>query len=305
MLATVFQVLFALMLAGNMIAATTMMKLASYLPLSKRKTEGIALIFTQLAWRMTLMFSPWVSTLELDNSADWGDIVKGLDTLVDKPDGSGKCPRPLFILGNHTSFFDTLFSVIKMPSSVIWNVRTYMKGELFNMPILGTMCRCIGHFGVWFKSGEDGSFKVDETKMEAENLRVDAHLSNGGYLSFFPEGQINKNPEKLMPLRYGGFKKALEYDAKIVSFVTFGNPTIWPAKAAVGGLPGKVVYSTKMIAPNGAKALAAELRKKEPSSDKPDQQLLSEAIQVMMQEQLDELKTKHEGKPMLSNKKAN
>jgi len=86
-------------------------------------------------------------------------------------------------------------------------------------------------------------------------------LSNHGWLCFFPEGQLNKNPDQLLPLRYGGFKKALDFDAKLMAFIAVGNAEVWPVKAAVGGFPGKVVYSAKVLTPNGCRAFAAELRK--------------------------------------------
>merc|ERR1712232_798148 len=154
--------------------------------------------------------------------------------------------------------------------TVIKNVRTYMKNDLFNLPLLGTICRCLGHFPVYFASAEDGKFTLDVNKMESVEKDVDTHLSTGGWLSFFPEGQLNKSPDKLLTLRYGGFKRALEFDAKLTSFVAHGNPKIWPAKAAVGGFPGRVYYSTKVLAPNGTRALAAELRKKAEASASPE-----------------------------------
>merc|ERR1719502_908528 len=137
-----------------------------------------------------------------------------------------------------------------------------MKAALFKMPLLGTVCKCVGHFPVYFTSDEDGVFKVDPERMKAVEENVDKHLHNGGWLCFFPEGCVNKNPDKLLPLRHGSFKRAIEFDAKLASFVAHGNWTVWPVKASVGGLPGSVRYSTKVLAPNGAKAMAAELRKK-------------------------------------------
>lgn len=304
--ARIGQILFAIQLMVSMVVAAACMKLVHLLPASKGTKESACLALTQTAWRWTLLFSPWIRCTNHPSSADWADMVKGTDVKVDKPGCPGEqCDRPLFILGNHTSFFDTLLCVMKEPTSVVMRIRTYMKSDLYNLPILGTICRCVGHFAVYFKSGEDGSFKVDASKMEAVEKQVDVHLANGGWLCFFPEGQINKNPDKLMPLRYGGFKRAYDFDAKLVSFMACGNTTVWPAKAAVGGFPGQVMYSTQILAPDGTKALAAELRKtvdadgSEEDKAKPDHQLVAEAVQGMMQKQYDVLK--HSMEPALAN----
>jgi len=298
MFTRIFQISFAGLLAGSMVWAAALCKMVYLLPLPKAFAEGICLMLTQIAWTSSVRLSPWISVTKQSSSDDWAEIISGLD---------GK-ERPLFLLGNHTSFFDTLLTVTKLPVSVLWKMRTYMKNDLFNFPILGTICRSVGHFPVFFKSDEEGTFKVDGDKMAGVEQQVNAHLGSGGWLCFFPEGAVNKNPDKLMPLRYGGFKKALDFDANLASFVTCGNPTIWPMKAAVGGFPGQIRYSTKILAPNGTKALAAELRKKAEDEAKTpeerenipdDHKLVAHAVQVMMQSQYDELKVALEGKPSI------
>jgi len=72
------------------------------------------------------------------------------------------------------------------------------------MPLFGRILAGIGHFGVYFKSMEDGKFSVDKEKMAVVELSVDKHLENGGVLCLFPEGTINTTPEDgLMAFRYG------------------------------------------------------------------------------------------------------
>lgn len=294
MLKVLGQIAFAITLMGNMCWAVATMKLIHLFPVAKATKEGMCLTLVQFVWRLTIFVSPWIRTQMTGDTEQWSEIVKTLQDMNNTEDKK----RPLFLLSNHTSFFDTIFSVTVMPSSVLWKMRTYMKSDLFNLPLLGTVCHCVGHFPVFFASDEDGVFKVDETKMESVNVGVDKHLTNGGWLCFFPEGQVNKTPDTILPLRYGGFKKACDFDAKLVSLIVCGNPTIWPRTAPVGGFPGKITYSVKTVAPNGAKALAAELRKKASAADKdrPDNELLAEAVQVMMQSQYDILKVAREGK---------
>jgi 1-acyl-sn-glycerol-3-phosphate acyltransferase len=292
-----------------MIWAAGLMKLVYLLPLSKGNKEAVCLTLVQFAWWGSLVLSPWLRYVRHPSSDNWADIMSGTDTKVvrEKPasDGSAKTEvdRPLFLLGNHTSFFDTLFVCSMIPNVMVRKVRTYMKNDLFNLPLLGTICRSVGHFPVYFAAAEDGKFTLDATKMVSVEENVDKHLSTGGWLTFFPEGQLNKSPDKLLPLRYGGFKRALEFDGKLAAFVTHGNPAIWPVKAAVGGFPGRVCFSTKVLAPNGARAFAADLRKKAEAEGRDnipaDYVLLSEAVEVMMQSQYDLVKAANEGKASL------
>jgi len=286
-----------------MILAAGYMKLVHLLPLRKDMLEGICLMIVQFVWRCSVVFCPWIQVTQ-DSSDAWADIVSGLETTTETGERS---QRPLFILGNHTSFFDTIFSAVNFPQSVLWRCRTYMKDDLFKLPFLGTVCRSVGHFPVYFAGSEDGSFKVDAERMEPVEKQVNEHLSTGGWLCYFPEGAINKNPDKMLPLRYGSFKKALDFDAKLVSMVSVGNSEVWPRKAAVGGFPGSIKYSVKTVAPNGTRALAAELRKKaeeEEDADKvpTDAVLVANAIQVLMQKQYDDLKASLQGKCLTGKK---
>eukprot|EP00930_Biecheleria_cincta_P099027 TRINITY_DN90684_c0_g1_i1.p1 TRINITY_DN90684_c0_g1~~TRINITY_DN90684_c0_g1_i1.p1 ORF type:complete len:320 (-),score=70.74 TRINITY_DN90684_c0_g1_i1:22-873(-) len=271
------------------------MKLLSFVPMEKKRYQGICLVMIQLAWRMSSLFSPWMRCTEDETTAaEWASIQQKMDQ-VDKEvaKGEGK-PRPLMILGNHTSFFDTLLSAQSFPTAVLWRCRTYMDSGLFKMPILSTVCRSIGHFAVHFKSTEEGVFKVDKDKNDAEDKLVNEHLDTGGWLCFFPEGTVNKDPEKLLPFRFGGMKKALETDSRLIMFVSVGNNKVWPKKAKIGGLPGRVRYGMRVLAPDGAKAFVAELRKQKDLSEEDkamlDHELLAKHAQIRMQAQYDKLK---------------
>ena len=135
-----------------------------------------------------------------------------------------------------------------------------------------------------FKGSGDTDFRVDKEKMESTQRRVDEHIKSGGLLCFFPEGAMNKDPTQIMPVRYGGMKKALQFDAKIYTFVTNGCHVIWPRKAQISGRPGVANYTMLCIAPDGARALADKLRKQPGNKDKKDYELLSEHVQFVMQE---------------------
>lgn len=206
---------------------------------------------------------------------------------------TGSTRKPLFVIGNHTSFMDTILSVATTPASALWWARTYMADYLYKLPILGTACKCCGHFPVHFCSTEEGKFKVDADKAALVDKDVDAHISRGGWLFFYPEGAMNKKPDELLTFRYGGMKKAIACDARIAASVFIGNQTTWPMKSQLGGFPAKLSYNMKYIAPKGAKAYVAELRESQTAEEKemPDHELLSKKLQQLMQAQYDELKS--------------
>lgn len=297
MIGDVLHVVYGLTLAFNMLWSTALMKLIYVLPFTAMTRQGLCLMLVQFSWRMALWLSPWVRCMpDSDHSELWR---KTLDIMAaDEKARAGKPARPLFILGNHGSFFDTILAVVAMPSKALWRCRTYMASHLFKLPILSTVCRSVGHFPVYFASDEDGNFKVDTTRMEEVEKKVNNHLAQGGWLCFFPEGQMNKNPDKMMPFRFGGLKKALEFDACLVSLVMHGNTKTWPMKAKVGGWPGQVRYSTRILAPEGCRAFVAKAREEglEEEKSMADHEILAKRLHATMQAQYDALGSSEEAK---------
>ncbi|CAE8584237.1 unnamed protein product [Polarella glacialis] len=295
MLGGLCQASYGVCMMVNMVCAAGMMKLIGLLPLSKNLSQGLALMLTQAAWSFAIFCAPWMRCTSDDQTADEWALIQQKMAEVDAEVAAGKSDaRPLMILANHMCFFDTLLSVAKMPSRVLWRCRTYMDASLFNLPILSTMCRSIGHYPVYFSSKTDGVFTVDKEKNEIEDKKVNLHLNSGGWLCFFPEGQMNSEPDTLLPFRFGGMKKALQFDARLVAFVASGSTSVWPKKCKIGGLPGSVKYSMRIIAPDGCKAFLAELRTQKdlPEEDKKmeDHELLAKHARLRMQAQYDELK---------------
>lgn len=176
-----------------------------------------------------------------------------------------------------------------------------------DLPILGALSRNCGHFLVPYT--RDDSFAVHREKMDQVDEQVDAHVAAGGWLCFFPEGQLNKNPDKIQEIRHGGMKRAIKFDAIIVSLVYHGNENAWPLKAALGGFPCKVRWSLKEMAPEGAKAFVEKLMVHDISDDddgdaepaqkkrkeKEDYELLAHSVGEFLQSHYDELKAEASG----------
>lgn len=287
------QAAFGAALLSNMLWATALTCVVQRIPkLRKDQQEGMSIVLCQLAWRIALLLAPWVQTIaDGDVSKQWGQVLTLMEQYAAEDKREGRRRRPLFLIANHTSFLDTVLGVTTTPAQAMWHMRTYMNDELFKVPILSTVCRAVGHFPVYFTSSDHGAFSVDVKRMEAVERRVDEHLSHGGWLCFFPEGQMNSNPDTILPFRYGGMKKALEFDARIVQLVFRGNQTVWPRKATVGGYPGSVRYSLLPIAPEGARAFVAKARQAgtQGAAEVPDHVLLAERGHELMQEQYDAL----------------
>jgi len=295
MLGSLCQAAYGIGFLINSLWAATCMKLLSLAPFNVGTYEGICLGTIQLAWRISQFSAPWMRcSADADTASEWESIQRAMAAADAEAVAEKKPYRPLMILGNHASFFDTILSVVAFPASVLCRCRTYMAGHLFKLPILATICRSVGHFPVYFTSDADGVFKVDKEKNELVDKKVNAHLDKGGWLCFFPEGQMNKNPDQILPFRYGGLKKALDYDASIAFFVSCGNTEVWPKKCKVGGFPGRVRYSFKSIAPDGAKAFVKKLRAQanlsEEDAKSEDHVLLGKHLHTLMQKQYDDLK---------------
>ena len=127
------------------------------------------------------------------------------------------------------------------------------------------------HFPVGFTGTKDGDFSVDREAMAVTQARVDEHIKAGGVLVFFPEGQMNKDPTRIMDFRYGGMKKALQFDANIFMFLTCGLEHIWPRWEQVGGFPGSALCSMTRVGAGGCRELAAELKKGDGAAGKEEE----------------------------------
>ena len=141
--------------------------------LAVRTREGTSLVLVQSAWRLSLLLCPWVWVTSASQ------FSAGCKQLTDARAASPG--TAFFVLANHTSFFDTILGVAKLPTSLIYHTRTYMATHLFNLPILSTICISCGHFPVAFSGSKDGDFRVDREAMAVTQARVDEHIKVGGW----------------------------------------------------------------------------------------------------------------------------
>jgi hypothetical protein len=92
------------------------------------------------------------------------------------------------------------------------------------------MLKDCGHFPVYFSSSKQGSFQVDREAQTKVMEDVKTFVEDGGHLSFYPEGQINREDiNSLQPFRRGSFALALQHDMELWAFLMVGASECWPA----------------------------------------------------------------------------
>ena len=105
---------FAGTLLFNVFLTSVVAYVLRLLPLSKRLRGAISLTVLQAAWRITLQCSPWLG------SAPKGSTLANLrefDRQVALQPAGTLAAGNHFVLGNHTSFLDTIMTVSKAAAS--------------------------------------------------------------------------------------------------------------------------------------------------------------------------------------------
>lgn len=118
--------------------------------------------------------------------------------------------QPIIIVSNHHSYFD--------PTSIITfvnrNIHFLAKKELFD-----------GHFGWFFRA--IGLIEVNRNK---DNSGIDSafrYLQAGRIIAIFPEGTTKfKQPNQLLPFKYGAIRLARQSGAIILPTAVTGRPRL-------------------------------------------------------------------------------
>jgi 1-acyl-sn-glycerol-3-phosphate acyltransferase len=201
--------------------------------LNQTQREKLSARLAGIGFRIIFALNPHIS---IENAADtepaWDEIFSE----------EGSSP---FVIVNHTSQLDSIVFSACLPGFVIHRMKTLAKSGLFKLPIFGTILRLCGHFPVYFKSeAKAGDFSVDKDAQEKVTQAIDEHVKEGGGLSFFPEGQINRIDSKvLQPFRRGAFESfAKKHAMRMYAFLHTGVDRVWPINDSFGGLPGTIRF---------------------------------------------------------------
>nr|CCD13515.1 unnamed protein product [Trypanosoma congolense IL3000] len=188
--------------------------------ITKRRSEEIGCWFSCLVMGKVLRFlTPHIHIKVMEGSLDPHGLQQANVTC--------SC---------HTSFFDTLLFLEVMSPSYVSNSRALAKHTLWELPLLGKVIDVCGHFPIYFTSSSENSFSVDKEKQAQVKVATDEFINSGGNLCLFPEGALNRTPEKLKDFRHGTFTMILQHNSRLYYVVHNGSHEVWPAKLT--GLPG-------------------------------------------------------------------
>ena len=136
---------------------------------SERRAQTFGLCFCRIFWRWPFALSPWVD-IELQGLKNTAEL--------------GASGRPVLMIANHTSFFDTLLFAAFVPVFTLGRFRTLANSTLFELPLLGTILRSVGHIPVHFRRAEEADDFSTEPEMKASMMsRLDDHVrQHGGWV---------------------------------------------------------------------------------------------------------------------------
>ncbi|EPY22851.1 acyltransferase, copy 2 [Strigomonas culicis] len=243
----------------------------------KRFVEKLCITLLAPAFKAVALLNPQIKTKVTFDKNTQGKQIKGWSDIG---------VHNLALACNHTSFWDVFALIEVAPMSLLYHTRTLMKDSLRKIPIFGGCFDRVGHFPVYFKSDEDGKFQVDKEKQAVVQLAVDSHVAHGGNLAIFPEGAVNRTPERLQPFRFGTFATVFQHKMELYYMVSVGNNVTWPANAPSGGFPADIrvrvgAYPVD-FATQESKQVAAEM-----------QEHMQKVYNEMVQEMEDERRAKH------------
>ena len=136
---------------------------------SERRAQTFGLCFCRIFWRWPFALSPWVD-IELQGLKNTAEL--------------GASGRPVLMIANHTSFFDTLLFAAFVPVFTLGRFRALANSTLFELPLLGTILRSVGHIPVHFRRAEEADDFSTEPEMKASMMnRLDDHVrQHGGWV---------------------------------------------------------------------------------------------------------------------------
>ena len=272
---------FALTLVTSVGVASIVTRILYLIPgLSLERRKSLSAQAAGLSFRLVLAMNPQITVEYISSTGNGTQPDKApWDELF-----ADEHSRPLVLI-NHTSTFDSLFYSAMVPLSIIGKLKTLAKSGLWKVPLFGTILDACGHFPVYFtKEAVAGEFSVNKQAQDDVMRRLEEHVTNGGGLSMFPEGQINRvDTAELQAFRRGTFAVARKHNMTIWAFLHTGVEDFWPTQVRTfGGFPSRIVFKLFKVPP--------------PPKDM-DLPEYVDHIQKIMQLELDLLCAVHRGAP--------
>lgn len=210
-------------------------------PESSRSFSRFIAVWMWQSWRAAIKACCWLKV-------DWS----GAEALEE----AGARGRPVFLIANHQSFLDTPLNCVLLPRALVPDIKVLMARRHLRMPVLGRIAKAIGHIPIPYTTRKAGDFALDHKEMASIHTRIDNHVSQGGHLIVFPEGDLNSNWEKLLLFKGGGFEICIRNDMEVWGLLTVGAGECWPASVALGGGPARFHSRAFRIADSAREAAA-------------------------------------------------
>lgn len=247
-------------MATASVACRVLRLLAALRLISRGVSENTARCVLSFTLKIGACFCPHVRVERAKGSMRWEDL-----------------PSHSALALNHMSFMDTILYLWLVPYGFLWGSKTLYKSTLEKLWIFGPIIHACGQFPVFFKAADASSeFSVEKDRQAAVSVQINAHLTAGGGLSFFPEGAVNKTPEVLAGFRHGSFATIIQYKLPVYYMVTWGCQKVWSHSGA-GGNAGTIRYTIGQLPVDYSDAALTP-------------KVVADQLQARMQQELDDLR---------------
>ena len=150
-------------------------------------------------------------------------------------EGYKKPQRPQFLLGNHTSFMDSILLSRILPRNIAFRLRAYVASHVARLPLFGTLMRASGHFIVPYSSEQYDSFELNTALMAQTQEVVTEHLQNNGNLMFFSRGARERHARLHRKPAAGRLQAGSRIRCSDMDRGVLRNHHTWPKTATIGG----------------------------------------------------------------------
>jgi len=183
-----------------------------------KQLRGFTVSATGFIWWLTMVaLHPFIRLEALPDSMSWSEAFEGPG-------------QPIFFQ-NHSSMLDGFIFSAALPMRYAIRVRTLAAGYLFSKPFFGQLLTDCGNFPVNFKSDKLGVFSTDKDAQTKVSERMETFVAEGGCLSLYPEGQVNRGSYKtIQPFRRGSVAVAQKHKLAVYGFLMHGVADAWPGK---------------------------------------------------------------------------
>lgn len=175
---------------------------------------------------------PWISHVNCPQDNDWNIIEKD---------------KPCVIMANHVSRIDGILLASILGPHLQSKSKFLISKNAYSNPLAAEVFDKVGCFPIPFKTNNPDETSINKEEFKKTQELIDNHLSDGGQLVYFPEGNLNKTPDKLMPFRRGFFSTIIKHKLPIYVITTTGTGDLWAREDSLPGNSATIKYDLSEI----------------------------------------------------------